>query len=60
MSKLKKVKVAAPASGRGGVRPGSGRKAKYGESTITIAFRVPASQAGVIRARCLAILEEYA
>lgn len=29
---------------RGGIRPNSGRKQKYGESTKIISFRVPLSQ----------------
>lgn len=29
---------------RGGKRKGAGRKPKYGEKTITVAFRIPASK----------------
>lgn len=36
---------------RGGKRKGAGRKPKYGEKTITVAFRIPASKkAEVVKA----------
>ncbi|MBA2561567.1 MAG: hypothetical protein H0V14_01385 [Chitinophagaceae bacterium] len=34
---------------QGGARQGSGRKKKYGEETVTVAFRVPESKAGIIK-----------
>jgi hypothetical protein len=33
---------------RGGARKGAGRKPKYGEKTITVAFRIPASKKGEV------------
>ena len=30
---------------RGGARPGSGQKKRYGEPTVSVCFRVPASKA---------------
>lgn len=39
---MKKVKMKIEK--RGGFRPNSGRKQKYGESTKIISFRVPLSQ----------------
>lgn len=34
---------------RGGKRIGAGRKPKYGEATITVAFRIPASKEARVR-----------
>jgi hypothetical protein len=36
--------------GRGGKRKGAGRNPKYGEPTVNITFRVPASSKELIRA----------
>jgi hypothetical protein len=44
---------------KGGKRPGSGRKPKFGGPSKVITVRVPADQAGVIRARIQGILQEY-
>jgi hypothetical protein len=38
-----------PKSSRGGVRPGAGAPAKYGEATTTVAFRCPVSKVGELK-----------
>jgi hypothetical protein len=42
---------------RGGSRPNSGRKLKYGEETRTITFRVPKSKVSFIKETIKYILE---
>lgn len=42
---------------RGGARPNSGRKLKYGEETITMTFRVPKSKKDFVREAVQYILE---
>ncbi len=42
---------------RGGSRPNSGRKLKYGEETKTITFRVPKSKVSFIKETIKYILE---
>jgi hypothetical protein len=42
---------------RGGARPNSGRKLKYGEETITMTFRVPISKKEFIREAVQYILD---
>lgn len=44
---------------RGGPRKGTGRKLKFGESSIGIWIRVPKSKALEIKERIKLILEEY-
>jgi hypothetical protein len=46
-------------SKRGGVRPNSGAKLKYGEPTTTIAFRVPISEKSNIQRMMKLTLKKY-
>jgi hypothetical protein len=47
----------APKRKKGGSRPNSGRKKKYGEETKTITFRVPKSKIHFIKETIKYILE---
>jgi hypothetical protein len=44
---------------RGGARPGSGQKKKYGEPTTTIAFRVPVSEKSNIQRMMKVALKRF-
>ena len=44
---------------RGGLRPGSGQKKKYGEETTTVAFRCPKSKIEELKAYIKAKLTEW-
>jgi nitrogen regulatory protein PII-like uncharacterized protein len=44
---------------KGGKRTGSGNKPKYGEKTVTIAFRVPESKKAEIKEMVQEKLNEY-
>lgn len=44
---------------RGGKRDGAGPPFKYGEETVTIAFRVPISKAAEIRVTVNQMLKKY-
>lgn len=46
-----------PKKGRGGKRIGAGRIPKYGEPTVNITFRVPASSTEIIRSMVRLYLE---
>ena len=49
---MKKIK-------QGGKREGSGQKKKYGEDTVTIAFRVPKSKKDEIKNKVAKIIKTY-
>lgn len=44
---------------RGGVRPGSGQKKKYGEETTTVAFRCPMSKVDELKLIVKSKLSEW-
>ena len=46
-------------SKRGGARPGSGPKLKYGEPTVYVAVKVPQTYEQEIRKKIMRILKKY-
>jgi hypothetical protein len=57
MDNLENQYKPTPKRNRGGSRPNSGRKQKYGEETKTITFRVPKSKIYFIKETIKYILE---